>query len=106
MILCTQWTAAQKKATITLTGGEVAVKFPCTYSVFGIKGDDMLLYPKSGMTQGADGVYDTAEGDGSIVMALHYQTDTVYIKGTGADSGLSGLSGCCHKQVKGIRPRL
>ena len=75
--------SSARKATITLTGEEVAVKFPCTYSVFGIKGDSMLLYPKSGMAQGDDGVYDTAEGDGSVIMCLHYQADTVYIKGTG-----------------------
>lgn len=73
-----------RKATITLTGEEVAVKFPCTYSVFGIKGDNMLLYPKSGMAQGDDGVYDTAEGDDSVIMCLHYQAETVYIKGTGS----------------------
>lgn len=76
--------SSARKATITLTGEEVAVKFPCTYSVFGIKGDSMLLYPKSGMAQGDDGVYDTAEGDGSAMMPLYYQTDTVYIKGTGS----------------------
>lgn len=65
---------------LTITGSQV-VKFSTKYNVFGVKGDNIVASLTSD-TEG-DGVYSTADGDGSIIIAHYSNRDTLYLTGTG-----------------------
>jgi hypothetical protein len=70
-------------AKITLSGSEIAVKFPNAHDVFAVKGEDIQVALTAEAVAGADGTYNTADGDGQITIAHYTHADTLYIKGTG-----------------------
>lgn len=70
-------------AKITLSGSEVAVKFPNAHDVFAVKGENIQAALTAEAVAGADGTFNTADGDGQIIIAHYTHADTLYIKGTG-----------------------
>ena len=65
---------------LTISESQV-VKFSTKYNVFGVKGDNITV----SLTPDAegDGVYNTSDGDGSILIAHYSNCDTLYLTGTG-----------------------
>ena len=72
--------SAARYAKLTISGSET-VKFPRQFNVFGVKGDNITVSLTPNTT--GDGVYNTADGDGSILIAHYSNINTMYLTGSG-----------------------
>ena len=74
----------ERIATVALEEGTTAVKFPNAHSVYGVKGDDLIVSLRADAEEGDDGTYNTADGDGQCLIAHYTNADTIYITGSGS----------------------
>lgn len=74
----------ERIATVTLEEGTTAVKFPNAHSVYGVKGDGLIVSLRADAEEGDDGTYNTADGDGQCLIAHYTNADTIYITGSGS----------------------
>lgn len=72
--------SGEQYAKITITDAET-VKFSDKWDVFGVKGDDITV--KLNSTDNGDGVYNTDDTGGAVIIAHGRRLDTMYLTGTG-----------------------
>lgn len=72
--------SGEQYAKITITDAET-VKFSDKWDVFGVKGDDITV--KLNSTDSGDGVYNTDDTGGAVIIAHGRRLDTMYLTGTG-----------------------
>ena len=72
--------SGEQYAKITITDAET-VKFSDKWDVFAVKGDDITV--KLNSTDTGDGVYNTDDTGGAVIIAHGRRLDTMYLTGTG-----------------------
>ena len=93
--------SGEQYAKITITDAET-VKFSDKWDVFGVKGDDITV--KLNSTDSGDGVYNTDDTGGAVIIAHGRRLDTMYLTGTGdviVWAGASAVDCPFKKKAKG-----